>query len=203
LMNPPFALKTDPEYKFVQHALEQMEDGGILFAVLPLSVMIESKKATLTWRKEQLLAGNTLLAVITFPEDLFYPIPTHTLGIFVKKGIPHKEEQNVLWIRALHDGYVKKKGKRLRNELEKNDLEQVKNLLKGFIMDINQQVENIPEFQKACPINFKDKHLELVPEVYLDDKIPLQEDIEISMDNLMRETVSFLMRTKEKQNANI
>lgn len=37
LMNPPFALKTsnEKEYKFVNHALSQMQDGGLLFSILP------------------------------------------------------------------------------------------------------------------------------------------------------------------------
>jgi len=43
LMNPPFALKSsdEKEFKFIQHALEQMDDGGVLFSVLPVSVMFE------------------------------------------------------------------------------------------------------------------------------------------------------------------
>ncbi len=113
LMNPPFALKkgSEKEYKFVSHALNQIEDGGYLFSILPYSVMVKTGRY-LTWRKE-LLKHNTLLSVITFPPDLFYPIGVHTVGIYVKKGFPHPVAQNVLWIRALNDGFVKSKGKRL------------------------------------------------------------------------------------------
>jgi len=35
-----------------------------------------------------LLEKNTLLGVVTFPEDLFYPIGVLTVGLFIKKGIP-------------------------------------------------------------------------------------------------------------------
>lgn len=72
LMNPPFALKSkdEKEYKFIEHALKQMEDTGILFAIIPVSVMIKSG-AYRTWRKEKLLAENTLLSVITLPSNLF------------------------------------------------------------------------------------------------------------------------------------
>ena len=198
LMNPPFALKTyqEKEYKFVQYALSEMDDGGLLFAVLPTSVMIE--KGALPWRKEILLKNNTLLSVVTFPEDLFYPIGVHTLGVFVKKGIPHSTNQKVLWIRALNDGYLKKKGKRLKDENAKDDFIQIKNILKSFIVNQQHKVKNIPEFQKMCPIDFSDENLELVPEVYLDEKIPSQQEIEKSMEELMRETVSYLIRTKEK-----
>src|SRR5262249_53617013 len=42
-MNPPFALKEndEKEYLFVEKALENMADGGLLFAIVPMSVMFE------------------------------------------------------------------------------------------------------------------------------------------------------------------
>jgi type I restriction enzyme M protein len=50
LMNPPFALSTDKEYKFVTYALTQMQRGGLLFAIVPTAVF---------------------LPVITLPSDVF------------------------------------------------------------------------------------------------------------------------------------
>jgi type I restriction enzyme M protein len=121
LMNPPFPKKkTDyKEYKFIEHALKQMQDGGILFSVLPYSCMIKGGKYR-EWRK-RLLKNNTLVSVITFPEDLFYPVGVHTLGLIVRKGMPHIQNQKVLWLRALNDGRWKKKGKRLEHPKAKND----------------------------------------------------------------------------------
>lgn len=193
LMNPPFALKkgSEKEYKFVNHALNQMEDGGYLFSILPYSVMVKTGRY-LSWRK-QLLKYNTLLSVITFPPDLFYPIGVHTVGIFVKKGIPHPMGQNVLWIRALNDGFGKSKGKRLPNTRVSNDLEKIKDLHKAFLINPNIQVENIPRFHKACMINYEDKILELVPEAYLDDIPPSIEEINQGVDQVIRETVAFLI----------
>lgn len=196
LMNPPFALKPEKEkeYKFVQHALDQMEDGGYLFSVLPYSVMIK-KGGTLKWRKN-LLKNNTLLSLITFPLDLFYPsTSTHTVGIFIKKGNPHPMKQNVLWIRAVNDGLKKKKGKRISDPKTKNDLAEIKSLLKSFILNPSIDVQNIEEFKKACPINFKDNSLELVPEVYLDQKPPTIKDIEDGMEKLIREDIAFIVRS--------
>ena len=71
-----------------------MDNNGILFAIVPISVMVEGGVGK-HWRKE-LLENNSLLSVITFPEDLFYPISVGTIGIFLKKGIPHDfDNQNV------------------------------------------------------------------------------------------------------------
>ena len=43
MMNPPFALKRsdEKEFHFVDRALAQMEQGGVLFSVLPYSVMVK------------------------------------------------------------------------------------------------------------------------------------------------------------------
>jgi type I restriction-modification system DNA methylase subunit len=192
-MNPPFALRNndEKEYKFISQALKQMQDGGILFSILPLSVMIE--RSTKEWRKNELLENNTLLSVITFPTDLFYPISVPTIGIIVKKGFKHPENQNVLWIRTMNDGFLKKKGVRLHDSTAQNDLEQVSSLVKNFINNPSTHVENIPEFQKACPINF-DTNLELIPEEYLDEHILTEKEMMDRTEKLIRETVSFMIR---------
>jgi type I restriction enzyme M protein len=52
LMNPPFALKksSEKEFKFIDHALGQMDDGGLLFSILPCSAMVKSGSYK-KWRK--------------------------------------------------------------------------------------------------------------------------------------------------------
>jgi type I restriction-modification system DNA methylase subunit len=197
LMNPPFA-QSEREYVFINHALEQMEDSELLFSVLPVSVMIE-KSGAYKWR-QNLLKGNTLLSVITFPPDLFYQAGCgqQTVGVFLRKGIPHNEEQKVLWIRAINDGLAKKKGKRLPNPKIPDDLSRVKALVQSFVQNPNMPVENIPEFQKACPIEFEDPQLELVPEAYLDEKPPTPEELKDGIDTLIRETVAFIIRSKRE-----
>lgn len=199
LMNPPFALKNskETETRFIDHALNQMRDGGILFSILPSSVMIKGGK-TLTWKKETLLKNNTLLSVITFPPDLFYPIGVHSIGVFIKKGVPHPLTQNVFWIRALNDGLSKKKGKRLPNLKTPNDLDRVKYLLKAFLKEPNTPIENVPEFQKVSPINFKDSNLELIPEAYLDQRIPTYNELCDGVEQLVRETAAFIIKFKKE-----
>lgn len=196
LMNPPFAVtKTDQkEYRFVQQALDQMVDGGILFSILPVGAMFEGGEEY-EWRNNRLLVENTLLSVITFPPELFYPVGVHTLGIFVKKGTPHPKQQNVLWIRAVHDGHVKIKGKRLPDASEPNDLEQVQPLMKAFLQNPHFPIQSIPELCKACPVDFADTQLELVPEAYLDSKPTEIGKIQQSMERMIRDTVSYLIKT--------
>jgi len=191
LMNPPFALKSsdEKEYKFVDYALKEMQDGGLLFSVLPYSCMVKSG-SYLEWRK-RLLRENTLLSVVTFPEDLFYPIGVHTVGIFVKKGIPHPRNKKVLWIRALNDGFLKKKGKRLRNSRATDDFPRIKSLLQPFMINQDIGIDNIPEVQKAYIIDFADENLELIPENYLDEKEITKEKLENNIEKLMRGNLAF------------
>ena len=194
LMNPPFALKTsdEKEFRFVDHALKQMEDGGLLFSVLPYSALVKSGEYQ-EWRKN-LLTGNTLLSVVTFPPDLFYPVSVHTVGIFIRKGVPHPKSQNVLWLRAINDGLAKSKGKRLPDRAAGNDYPRLTPLLKAFIQNPEHPIRNTLQLQKACPIDFNDPLLELVAENYLDQAPPSDNELTVGMEAVLRDTVSYIVR---------
>lgn len=198
LMNPPFPKKkTDyKEYLFIDQALKQMQESGILFSVLPYSCMIKGG-AYLTWRKN-LLNQNTLLSAITFPEDLFYPVGVHTIGVFIKKGIAHSKNKKVVWFRALDDGRWKKKGKRLEHPKAQNDYPVILPILKRFINDQSVKIKSIPAFQIASTIDFSDPDLELVPEAYLEEPFVSTKDIEDDIDQLIRDNISFYIKF-EKQ----
>lgn len=195
LMNPPFALKRgdEKEKHFIDYALSQMQDEGLLFAVLPIAVM--TKKTDKKWR-ESLLKNNSLLSVITFPPDLFNPSASvGTLGIFVKKGISHDfEKQKVLFIRAINDGFKIKKGKRIRDEKTPDTLKEVKNEVKSFLHNQEMNINNVPEFKKSCLLNNEDKLLELVPEVYLDSYIPTIEQIEANIEDLVKSCACYIIK---------
>ena len=195
LMNPPFSLN-DPDEKahsFVERTLGEMEDGGILFCVIPYATLVKQRRYK-TFR-ENLLKNHTLLSVITFPKDLFYPVGRETAGIIIKKGKSHPEKQNVLWIRALNDGRRKSKNKRLPHSDESNDFERIKPTVKSFIQSPEREIENIPKFQRACPIDFDDTMLELVPEAYLDQEPPTKDELQEEANKIVRETTAFLIKS--------
>lgn len=207
LMNPPFALKTkdDKEYKFVDHALRQMQQSGLLLAILPTAEMLQ-KGQYKEWRKD-MLRNNTLLGVITLPSDVFYGANagTNTVAIIIKKGIPHNKEQKVLWLRAIRDGFVKRKGKRLKPKypiVERDMLTEYKERVKQFIKDQDVYIENIAEECRICPIDYNDTQLELVPEYYLEEFIPTPKEIIDGIEGLVRETAGYLLTTT-KQNVTV
>lgn len=198
LMNPPFALKKgdEKESHFIDYALSQMCDGGLLFAIIPISVLLEESGSN--WRKN-LLIKNTLLASITLPDDLFYPVSVGTIGIFVKKGIPHNYNNNVYFARGVWDGFKKKKGKRLEDIKIRNAIEEIKYELKSFVQNSNQKIENIPEFKIVCKLK-EDEKFDLSPENYIESKIPSIEEIQKGIDEMIRENIAFNIRFAHKLN---
>jgi type I restriction-modification system DNA methylase subunit len=200
MMNPPFALKKgdEQEYKFIEHALKQMQDEGILFAVLPISVLVE--RGTKDWRKEVLLKNNRLLGVITFPDDLFYPVSVGTIGLFIKKGIPHNyEKDEVYFVRCINDGFVKKKGVRKESPKVRNMLEEIKDELKDFIISGKVPKEkNIAEFKKVCLLDEEDKDCELVAEAYIESAIPSFDELKQGLDEMIREAIAFKIKYSHK-----
>ncbi|MBN1184017.1 MAG: N-6 DNA methylase [Bacteroidales bacterium] len=214
LMNPPFPKKKSDkkEYLFVEHALKQMQNEGLLFSVLPYSCMIKGG-GYLAWRT-RLLRENTLLAVVTFPPELFSPVGVRTCGIFVKKGV-EQGTKKVLWLRIMHDGFRLKKGRRIEVKEEQDDLKNVKENVRNFLKDQTILLPNIPEFQKIASINYPpnqeddvdnplyDKELELCPEAYLDEKPVSTQEMNELIDKLMREALAFNIKfEREIQYAN-
>ena len=61
------------------------------------------------------------------------------------------------------------------------------------------EIENVQEFQKACPIDFNDRNLELLPEVYLDEKKPTDEDLKLRINNTIKDTVSLIVKYDKLQ----
>lgn len=198
LMNPPFALKKgdEKERNFIDYALSQMQPGGILFAIVPISVVLE--RSGLTWRKD-LLRHHTLMSVVTFPEDLFYPVSVGTVGIFIKVGAPHDyKNQKVYFARATSDGFKKKKGKRIEIIGSENRLQEINKELRVFMSNQDTLFENIPEFKKVCVLDPNDKTLEFAPEGYIDSNTPTLNEIQRGIEDMIAEAVAFKIRYRDK-----
>ena len=206
LMNPPFALKGsgDKEHLFVSRALSMMADGRILFSLLPLGSLFGAHDEKV-WRRDELLANHTLLAVLTLPDELFYPAALKQVAaIIVKKGVPHPRDQAVFWARITHDGNIKSKSKRLLAaeftppRVEPDDLPRVLPHLRSHIAHPGSVTVSEPRFYKTTPIDFSDPLLELLPEAYIDNQEPTTEELQLAIDDLARETAAFLIRFRRE-----
>lgn len=195
LMNPPFALKEsdEKEYRFVEKALSNMVDGGILFSVVPISTVAESGES-LAWRRDALLAHNTLLAVVSFPEELFVPISKQALGIVVRKGVPHRAEQPVLWGRVTTDGFRVSKARRLPAPVgSPNQLKDITPILRNFLLDPSAPVADVPEFVRVSRIDRSDPLVELLPGAYLDSSTPTPGQLAERLDRQVREDIASIV----------
>ena len=55
-------------------------------------------------------------------------------------------------------------------------------------------VQSIEQFHKACPIDYGDPNFELVPEYYLDQSVPTEDEIKEGVEEVIRNAVAFLVR---------
>ena len=133
LMNPPFALDNAFEWQFVDVALKFIKDGGLLFAILPTSVMTsgDNKRQELSWRRN-MLKEHTLIAVITLPEDLFYPnVSKGTHAIILQCHRPHNTSTDkVLWA-ILKDGKVRTKTQKM--SLSEGNMDSIAKAIGNYI----------------------------------------------------------------------
>ncbi|AMY14867.1 hypothetical protein ADV92_10205 [Limosilactobacillus reuteri] len=118
LMNPPYSQgKKAPEYKFIKHALELMDNGGILAVIMPISVLVSGGKGVsakeLKEFKEWLLKDYVVKDIITMNPLTFYPTATQTVVAIIEKnkGIGQQQKKTKL-INFTDDGYtlIPKKG---------------------------------------------------------------------------------------------
>ncbi|MDP3052922.1 MAG: N-6 DNA methylase [bacterium] len=197
LMNPPFALKKDDEkeYRFIDNALLQMEDNGLMFVILPSPIMFKGRQLKF-WR-ENLLKNHTLEAVIKLPEDLFYPIAVHTSAVIIRKGIPHQKDKNVFW-GYLSDGFVKKKGI-MKKSKENGNLELIKSTIKDFLNDSVNIKNSVAKTYIISPILF-DNDIECAPEFYLKDVRYKQNEISEQMKIVLSNLFNYLMNNFHIEN---
>lgn len=193
-MNPPFALKKNDEreWSFVEAALKSMATGGLLVTVVPMSVVSEGGQAG-GWRRP-LLSHHTLLSVVSLPEDLFYPVSVQAVIVILRKGVPHPTGQAVLWARVTNDGFRKVKSKRLPvRSTDPTDLDKLKPILQGFLINPTQTIATVPEFVRAASLDMADPILEFAPEAYLTSHIPKASALMERLDRQVRENLAALV----------
>ena len=110
LMNPPFS-QDDNELKFVYETLENMQEGGICSAIVPVSSILsctESKKGKIKpdlKYKRLILQRHNLLSVIRLPKKLFHGNASVQTAIITIQA--HKKYNGKTWRKnLLDDGYI-------------------------------------------------------------------------------------------------
>lgn len=106
LINPPYSQKDVLELEFVEHLLEILTIGGIGVVVVPMSCAIGTKFKDV---RERLFKKNTLKAVFSMPDDIFYPTGTNVCVMIWEAHTPHDSTQETFFGYCKDDGFVKRK----------------------------------------------------------------------------------------------
>jgi len=111
MLNPPYSQGDESlhELAFVKHMLDCLtnEKPAIGIAIVPMSCAITPSPL-----KEEILRYHTLEAVMSMPDDLFYPVGTVTCIMVFTPHIPHAVSNRKTWFGYWKDdGFIKTKHK--------------------------------------------------------------------------------------------
>lgn len=106
LINPPYSQKDVAELEFVEHLLDILTVGGIGVVVVPMSCAIGTKYKDI---RERLMKKNTLKAVFSMPDDIFYPTGTNVCVMVWEAHTPHDSTIETFFGYCKDDGFVKRK----------------------------------------------------------------------------------------------
>jgi type I restriction enzyme M protein len=107
LINPPFSQSDDElhELRFIKQMLDCLTKGGIGVALAPMSCAISPHPA-----RAEILASHTLEAVMSLPNELFYPVGTIVCAMVFTAKIPHAISNRKTWLGYWKDdGFAKTK----------------------------------------------------------------------------------------------
>lgn len=109
-LNPPYDVGETGQLEFVETALDTLVKDGLCISICQMSAAISSKTSAVEVKK-RLLAHHTLVAVLSMPDDLFYPVGVITSIIIFRAHTPHSERKETFFGYFKDDGFVKVKAK--------------------------------------------------------------------------------------------
>ena len=109
MINPPYSQGDVDlhELRFIAHMLDCLKEGSRGIAIVPISCAISPNPV-----RDEILKNHTLDAVMSMPQELFYPVGVVTcIMVFIAKK-PHAESKKDTWFGYWkNDGFVKTKNK--------------------------------------------------------------------------------------------
>ncbi|OHV23475.1 SAM-dependent DNA methyltransferase [Rhizobium sp. RMa-01] len=107
MLNPPFSQSDEDlhELYFTKHMLDCLRPDGVGIAVVPMSCAIAPHAA-----RYEILKYHTLEAVMSLPDELFYPVGTVVCIMVFRAHRPHEQQNTKTWFGYWkNDGFVKTK----------------------------------------------------------------------------------------------
>jgi len=105
-LNPPYSQKGEGlnELEYVLNCLEGLEKNSLCVAIVPMSCAINKDLI-----KKRILEKNTLIAVMSMPDELFYPVGIITCIMVFRAGVPHNKNIESWFGFWKDDGFEKTK----------------------------------------------------------------------------------------------
>lgn len=135
IINPPYAQDGYPELGFVKKGLDQLVEGGLGVAIVPMSCAIKTDTLTKKMRKE-LLDQHELIATFSMPDQLFYPIGVVTIVMLFRA---HACENDMTFF-----GYLKDDGFEINRTNGRQDAQGKWQGIKKEMIDLYQHFEAKP-----------------------------------------------------------
>lgn len=127
-LNPPFSQDEEPEREFIDASMDALEPEGLIAVVVKAGIFADAENSS--WRHE-FTRNHTILAMISLPEDLFYPTAAPTSILIARAHIPQSSTDSVLMARIDNDGYEKLKGRRV--EISGSQLPEIESAFKSAL----------------------------------------------------------------------
>ncbi len=132
IINPPYSIKTEPEYKFILKQLESIEDGGLAVSIVPIGIL-SNNKGNNKYKEKILLTAN-VKAIIICRNELFHPHASVKCVIILLQKNSNGNQVKTKIINYEDDGFelVKQSGNIKTERYEQKYLELLDNLENGY-----------------------------------------------------------------------
>jgi len=107
MLNPPYSQSDEDlqELAFVKHMLDCLTKNAVGIAIVPMSCAIAPHPL-----RAEILKHHTLDAVMSMPDDLFYPVGVVTCIMVFRAHVPHEQTDQKTWFGFWkNDGFIKTK----------------------------------------------------------------------------------------------
>ncbi len=182
LINPPYNIKSEPEFKFIIKQLDSLTEGGLATAIIPIDILSNNKKNNKF--KMKLLAIANIKAIIICRKELFYPYASVKCAILLLQKNKNGNEIYTKIINYEDDGFelVKHSGNIQTERFETNYLKVLDDLNVGFekLLTIDSDWQELHS-NKLNSISTQQLLLSKLELEYIDNKMKI---LELSNSNI-------------------
>jgi len=191
LINPPYSQAKKStngakETDFLDYCLNNLKSDGLLCAIVPYSVFCDTDK----WRCS-IMQKHTILASISVPAELFYPISAPAVIVLIKADSPQNDNP-IFFARIEDDGFIidRQKRSQIGNGQQTEIIEEFIKWKALCESGIKTEM-NKPKFIISQRVPIDDNLSEIVPEAHLASARWTKGQIENEVDFILKEQLSF------------